>query len=145
MDSSLPGSSVHEILQARILEWSVIYFSRVVFPTQESNPGCPHCQQILFQLSYETSSQNMHYYYFLDRALYARHRSRQITVHFDLGNVGQRRKLCLNFPFLKLVKSHSSRGLGHLFPSPQHLLGEWDPNYQQQQTGTYPSKKDWPL
>ena len=27
MDSSLPGSSVHEISQARILEWVVISFS----------------------------------------------------------------------------------------------------------------------
>ena len=28
MDCSLPGSSVHEILQARILEWEAIPFSR---------------------------------------------------------------------------------------------------------------------
>ena len=28
MDFSLPGSSVHEILQARILEWVAILFSR---------------------------------------------------------------------------------------------------------------------
>ena len=28
MDCSLPGSSVHEILQARILEWAAISFSR---------------------------------------------------------------------------------------------------------------------
>ena len=27
MDYSLPGSSVHGILQARILEWATIYFS----------------------------------------------------------------------------------------------------------------------
>ena len=27
MDGSLPGSSVHGILQARVLEWSVIAFS----------------------------------------------------------------------------------------------------------------------
>ena len=29
MDSSLPGSSVHGILQARLLEWVAISFSRV--------------------------------------------------------------------------------------------------------------------
>ena len=29
MDSSLPGSSVHGILQARILEWVTISFSRL--------------------------------------------------------------------------------------------------------------------
>ena len=28
MDCSLPGSSVHEILQARMLEWVVVPFSR---------------------------------------------------------------------------------------------------------------------
>ena len=28
MDSSPPGSSVHRILQARILEWATIHFSR---------------------------------------------------------------------------------------------------------------------
>ena len=38
MDCSPPGSFVHGILQARILEWVVIPFSRVIFLTQGSNP-----------------------------------------------------------------------------------------------------------
>ena len=38
MDCSPPGSSVHGILQARVLEWAAISFSRV-FQTQELNPG----------------------------------------------------------------------------------------------------------
>ena len=42
MDCSLPGSSVHGILQARILEWVVIPISRVIFQTQGLNPGLPH-------------------------------------------------------------------------------------------------------
>ena len=37
MDCSLPGSSVHEISQARILEWVAIPFSRGIFPIQGSN------------------------------------------------------------------------------------------------------------
>ena len=37
MDCSPPGSSVHGILQARILEWVAIPFSRGVFSTQGSN------------------------------------------------------------------------------------------------------------
>ena len=37
MDCSLPGSSVHGILRARILKWVAISSSRGVFPTQESN------------------------------------------------------------------------------------------------------------
>ena len=44
---SPPGSSVHGILQARILEWVAISFSRGVFPTQGSNPGLLHCRQML--------------------------------------------------------------------------------------------------
>ena len=38
MDCSSPGSLVHEILQARILEWTAIPFSRGIFLTQGSNP-----------------------------------------------------------------------------------------------------------
>ena len=37
MDCSLPGSSVHEIVQARILEWVAISSSRGIFPTQGLN------------------------------------------------------------------------------------------------------------
>ena len=42
MDCSPPGSSVHRILQARILEWVAISFSRGIFLTQRSNPGLLH-------------------------------------------------------------------------------------------------------
>ena len=45
---SLPGSSVHRILQARILEWVAISFSREIFPIQKSNTGLLHCRQILY-------------------------------------------------------------------------------------------------
>ena len=37
MDCSPPSSSVHEIFQARILEWVAISSSREIFPTQGSN------------------------------------------------------------------------------------------------------------
>ena len=37
MDCSLPGSSVHGVLQARIVKWVAISFSRGIFPTQGSN------------------------------------------------------------------------------------------------------------
>ena len=47
--------TVHGILQARILEWVAFPFSRGIFPIQESNPGFPHCRQILYQLSYQGS------------------------------------------------------------------------------------------
>ena len=38
MDCSPPGSSVHGILQTRMLEWVAIPFSRGIFLTQGSNP-----------------------------------------------------------------------------------------------------------
>ena len=37
MDYSPPGSSVHRIFQARILEWVAISYSRGIFPTQGLN------------------------------------------------------------------------------------------------------------
>ena len=55
MDYSPSGSSVHGILQARILEWIAIPFSRVIFPSQGSNLGLLHCRQILYCLSHEGS------------------------------------------------------------------------------------------
>ena len=47
MDCSLPGSSVHGILQARILEW-VHFLLQGICPTLELNPGLLHCRQILY-------------------------------------------------------------------------------------------------
>ena len=43
MDCSLPGSSVHGILQARILKWAAIPFSRA-FPDPGIEPGSPALQ-----------------------------------------------------------------------------------------------------
>ena len=49
-DSLRPhGYTVHGILQARKLEWVAFPF----FPTQWSNPGLPHCRQVLYQLSHQ--------------------------------------------------------------------------------------------
>ena len=46
MDCSPPGSSVHGIFQARILEQVAISFSRGIFPTQGLNPHLLSCRQI---------------------------------------------------------------------------------------------------
>ena len=52
MDYSLPGSSVHGILQEE-------YWSGLPFPSprdlQGSNPGLPHCRQILYGLRHQRS------------------------------------------------------------------------------------------
>ena len=47
--------SMKLILQARILEWVDISFSRGIFPNQGSNPGLPHCRWVLYQLSHQGS------------------------------------------------------------------------------------------
>ena len=57
MDCSPPGSSLHEILQARILQWVVISFLQGIFPTQGSNPCLLHCREILYHLSQQGSPQ----------------------------------------------------------------------------------------
>ena len=54
MGYSLPGSSVHGILQARILEWGTVPFS-MDLPTQGSKLCFPHCKQILCLLSHQGS------------------------------------------------------------------------------------------
>ena len=41
------GSSVHGILQARMLEWVPTAFFQGIFPTQGSNLGLLHCRWIL--------------------------------------------------------------------------------------------------
>ena len=50
-DCSLPGSSIHGILQARILKWPSLL--QGIFLTQGSDLGLLHCRQILYHLSYQ--------------------------------------------------------------------------------------------
>ena len=54
-DCSPPGSSVHGIPQARILEWVAVPSSRGIFPSQGLNPGLLCCRQILYCLSHQGS------------------------------------------------------------------------------------------
>ena len=54
MDYSVPGSSVHGILNAKILEW-VPFHSPGTFWTQGLNPSLQHCRQIFYHLSHQES------------------------------------------------------------------------------------------
>ena len=47
MDSSPPGSSIHEIFQAKVLEWGAIAFSKKWQPTPVFLPGESHRQRRL--------------------------------------------------------------------------------------------------
>ena len=53
MDCSPPGSSVHGIFPGKITGVGSLSLLQGIFPTQGSNPGLPHCRQILYQLSHQ--------------------------------------------------------------------------------------------
>ena len=55
MDCSPPGFSVHEISQARILEWVSIPLFRGSSQSRDWTLGLPCCRQILYCLSYQGS------------------------------------------------------------------------------------------
>ena len=78
--------TVHGILQARVLEWVAFPFSRGSSQprdqNQESNPGLPHCRQILHQLSHQGSPQL--------RNLEVIQRHSILTATFEEGRNGQR-------------------------------------------------------
>ena len=57
LDCSPPGSSVHGILQLRILEWVAISLLQGIFLIQISNPGLLHYRQILYHLSHREGQQ----------------------------------------------------------------------------------------
>ena len=56
MDCSIPGSSVHGIFQARVLEWVAISFSRGSSrPRDRTRVSCIAGRQTLYQLSHQGS------------------------------------------------------------------------------------------
>ena len=55
---SPPGSSVHGILQAGILEWGCHVLLQGIFLTQGSNPGLPHCGQMVYPLSHTNEAEH---------------------------------------------------------------------------------------
>ena len=57
MDCSPPGSSVHGILQTRILEWGAVPFSRGSSWPRDWNWGLLHCRQTLYPLSPQGSQE----------------------------------------------------------------------------------------
>ena len=80
MDYSLTGSSVHGILQARILKLVAMPFSRGIFQIQGSNRGLPHYKQILYHLSHQGSP----YAWFCPHKIFEEHRK---LLQAELGCV----------------------------------------------------------
>ena len=65
MDCSPPGSSVHGIFQARILEWVATFFSGGIFLTQGSNLHLLHWQVGSLPLSHQGNPVCMYYQRFI--------------------------------------------------------------------------------
>ena len=55
MDCSLPGSSVHGDSPGKNTGVACHALFQGVFPTKGSNPGLPHCRQILYSLKHQGS------------------------------------------------------------------------------------------
>ena len=55
MDCSLPGSSVHRDSPGKNIGVGCHFLLQGVFQSQGSNPGLPHCRQILYHLSHQGS------------------------------------------------------------------------------------------
>ena len=55
VDCSPPGSSVHGDSPDKNTGVDCHALFQGIFPTQGSNPGLPHCRQILYQLSHQGS------------------------------------------------------------------------------------------
>ena len=55
MDYSLPGSSVHGDSPRKNTGVGCNFLLQGIFPAQGSNPGLPHCSQILYRLSHQGS------------------------------------------------------------------------------------------
>ena len=53
MDCSLSGSSLHGVLQARILEWVAISFARGSSQPRDQMQVFLHCRQMFYQLSHQ--------------------------------------------------------------------------------------------
>ena len=82
MSCSLPGFSVHGILQARTLELSTHSFLQESFPIQGLNPGLLHCMQILHHLSHQGSKPQC-----LWKGHAKQHQSRQLDIYTHLSQL----------------------------------------------------------
>ena len=59
MDCSLPGSSVHGDSPSKNIGVGCHALLQRIFPTQGSNPGLPHCRQIVYHLSHQNAFFNI--------------------------------------------------------------------------------------
>ena len=83
MDCSPPGSSIHGMFQARILEWVAISFSKGTSWPRGSNLRLLHCRQMPYRLSHKGSHRNTLIEYANSRA------NERLHFHFSLSCFGE--------------------------------------------------------
>ena len=95
MDHSLPGSSLHGISQARILEWVAILFSRESSWPRDPNPSLLHWQTSSLLLSHNKVG---------SLSLLVSHSSR-VWLFVTLWTIARQASLSITIPrsFLKLM------------------------------------------
>ena len=76
-DISSPGSSVHGVFQARILEWVAISFSRI-FPTQGLSPGL--CRRSIYWATRDTQTK---WNYLMVTKLSRKQRNKEHRLNFS--------------------------------------------------------------
>ena len=91
MDGSPAGSSVHEILQARILEWIAIPFSRGSFcPSDETQVSCTAGRFLIFWATMEAPTHTVEFCFILvarasvDLVYYYSYYYSEYSVYSDL-------------------------------------------------------------
>ena len=95
--------TVHGILQARILEWVTVLFSRGSSqPRDRTQPGLLHCRRILFQLSHQGSPRILEWvaYPFSRGSSQPRNWTRVSCIlgrfiHYQLNHQGGPKKKCI--------------------------------------------------
>ena len=111
MDCSLPGSSVHGIFQARILDWVAISFSRRS-SSQGLNPGFRHCRQTLYPLSHQGSLMKKAEHQRID-AFKLWYRRRLFRVPWEIKPVNPKR----NQPWIFIGRTDAEAKTPILWPS----------------------------
>ena len=98
-DCRLPGTSVHGILQARILEWVAIL--QGLFLTQGLNASLSHYRQILYHMSHKETN----WKHYVNRPGF--------LIHSGLHSIIIRHEFICGNPKLKIFCFYSLHGIIH--------------------------------
>ena len=141
MGYSPPGSSVHVDSPGRNTGVGCYAFLQVIFPTQGSNPGLPHCRWILYCLSHQGSPRILYGLSILLQEIVPTQESNRALLHcrrilYQLSHQGSSlytlssKFLCTNSPIKAVYKflTHNTvrRNATSEFATRQKMFIEWN-------------------